>query len=382
VSGLLRVLIVEDSTTDAKLIAEELRRAGLTLESQRVETPEEMRGALARQTWDLVTADWSMPKFTAPAALGILKETQLDVPFIIVSGTIGEDTAVEAMRAGAHDYLLKDRLTRLVPAVERALRECRERAALRQTEIALRVSEAHLREALRARDEFLAIASHELKTPLTSLSLQVASARQLLEERDAPVPVERVEAKLVRASFLIIRLTAMINNFLSVTRINSGRMVLSPETFELHDVVDTVLAGAHEQLARSGSTLDVRSGPSVVGTWDHLALESAMFNLVSNAIKYGQGNPITLDVGVQAGHARLVVTDHGIGMSTEVQERIFRRFERAVPKEHFGGLGLGLWVAREIIEAHGGSIGVESERGIGSTFTVLLPLTRHEWRAQ
>jgi signal transduction histidine kinase len=382
VSRLLRVLIVEDSTTDAKLIADELRRAGLVVESQRVETPEEMRGALARQTWDLVTADWSMPKFTAPAALGILKEKQLDVPFIIVSGTIGEDTAVEAMRAGAHDYLLKDRLKRLVPAVERALRECKERAALRQAESALRVSEAHLREALRARDEFLAIASHELKTPLTSLSLQVASARQLLEERDAPVPVEKVGAKLLRASFLVTRLTALINNFLAVTQVSAGRMVLSQETSELRDVVETVLAGTREQLARSGSSLDVRSGSPVIGKWDHLALESAMFNLVSNAIQYGQGKPITIDLNVQADQARLVITDHGIGISTEVQERIFRRFERAVPQEHFGGFGLGLWVAREIIEAHGGTITVESERGLGSTFTILLPLSRKERRAR
>ncbi len=119
----LRVLMVEDSATDAKLVVGELRRAGQLVEFERVETVEAMRAALQRE-WDIVTSDWSMPKFTAPAALAVLKESGLDLPFIIVSGTIGEEAAVEAMRAGAHDYVLKDKLGRLMPAIEREVREC------------------------------------------------------------------------------------------------------------------------------------------------------------------------------------------------------------------------------------------------------------------
>ena len=141
----LRVLMVEDSPTDAKLVVQELQRTGCPVEFERVETAKEMRAALERKEWDVVTSDWSMPKFTAPAALAILKEKGLDLPFIIVSGTIGEDKAVEAMRAGAHDYVLKDKLGRLTPAVEREMRECNERGARRRAEAALRESETRFR---------------------------------------------------------------------------------------------------------------------------------------------------------------------------------------------------------------------------------------------
>jgi two-component system, cell cycle sensor histidine kinase and response regulator CckA len=142
VTNALRVLMVEDSPTDAKLLIQELRRTGRQVEFERVETVEAMRAALERGSWDVITSDWSMPKFTAPAALAILTESGLDLPFIIVSGTIGEEAAVEAMRAGAHDYVLKDKLGRLTPAIDREVREAKERSAHRQAEAALRDSEA------------------------------------------------------------------------------------------------------------------------------------------------------------------------------------------------------------------------------------------------
>jgi len=141
----LRLLMVEDSETDAKLVVMELQRSGRVVEFERVETAAAMRSALERTTWDIVTSDWSMPQFSAPAALAILKEKGLDLPFIIVSGTIGEEMAVGAMRAGAHDYVLKDRLSRLRPAIEREVRECQERGGRRQVDEALRESEARFR---------------------------------------------------------------------------------------------------------------------------------------------------------------------------------------------------------------------------------------------
>jgi PAS domain S-box-containing protein len=141
----LRVLLVEDSTTDAELVVRELRHTGRPVEVERVETAAAMRNALQRQGWDVVISDWSMPQFTALAALATLREVDLDLPFIIVSGTMGEETAVQAMRAGAQDFVVKDRVGRLVPAVEREVREFKQRAARRQTENALRESELRFR---------------------------------------------------------------------------------------------------------------------------------------------------------------------------------------------------------------------------------------------
>jgi two-component system cell cycle sensor histidine kinase/response regulator CckA len=135
VTDALRVLMVEDSPTDAKLVVQALRTSGRQVEFERVQDAKSMRAALEGRLWDLVISDWSIPKFSAMGALDILKRTGLDLPFIIVSGTVGEESAVDAMHAGAHDYVLKDELGRLVPAIERELRECRERAALRESEI-------------------------------------------------------------------------------------------------------------------------------------------------------------------------------------------------------------------------------------------------------
>jgi two-component system, cell cycle sensor histidine kinase and response regulator CckA len=133
-SDLLRVLMVEDLATDAKLVARELGRAGHQVEFERVEDAAAMRAALARRRWDLIISDSSMPHFSAEAALAVLKETRQDIPFIIVSGTIGDELAVQAMRAGANDFVLKDKLGRLAPAVERELRDQKVRESRRQSQ--------------------------------------------------------------------------------------------------------------------------------------------------------------------------------------------------------------------------------------------------------
>jgi signal transduction histidine kinase len=371
----LRALIVEDSAADAELLLRALHRDGYEVSHERVDTAEAMRAALARQTWDIVLSDYAMPKFTVPAALRMVQESGIDIPFIVISGTVGEETAVAAMKAGAHDFFLKERLTRLGSAIDRELREAEVRRERRVASERLVESERQLKQAIQARDEFLVIASHELKTPLTSLELQVSNLRRL--GRSHPTVVisdDKVQSKCDTILRQVDRLTILINNLLDVARITAGRLTLSRERVDLGDLVRGVLARAQDAIQRSGSEVALEIPVPVVGSWDRLRIETVVANLVSNAVKFGGGKPIEVAVRGNAQTATLMVRDHGIGISVEDQQRIFERFERAVSVRHFGGFGTGLWVARQAVEAHGGKIQVHSQEGNGSAFEIELPL--------
>ncbi len=222
-------------------------------------------------------------------------------------------------------------------------------------------------EAVRIRDEFLAIASHELRTPLTPLKLQLG--RLLRQTTDAST-----HEKLVLADGQVDRLTRLITQLLDVSRIASGRLVLDPEPVDLAEVVRREAEHASMEARKKGSELRIHANAPVVGVWDAARLEQVVANLLSNAIKYGDGKPVDVDVSTREGVAYLDVRDHGIGIPTEHQTRIFERYERAVSARHFGGFGLGLWIVRQIVEASSGSIRVESVDGEGSRFIVGLPL--------
>jgi signal transduction histidine kinase len=183
----------------------------------------------------------------------------------------------------------------------------------------------------------------------------------------------RVRAKCDTILKQVERMTVLINTLLDVAKITSGRVELCRERQDLADLVRRVLTSAGDAIRRSGSEIRLRAAPAV-GMWDRPALETAVAHLVSNAVKFGEGRPVDLEVHAAAGRATLTVRDHGIGIPAEDQERIFERFERAVSERHFGGFGVGLWVARQAVEAHGGSIRVSSREGHGSEFVVELPL--------
>ena len=233
---------------------------------------------------------------------------------------------------------------------------------------------AELRLAVQARDEFLSIASHELKTPLTALDLQVSVAlRSLHRAGDAATPMRDTEKRLQSVSRQVARLTSLVQNLLDVSRVTSGRMTLARGSCDLSDVVRVVVARTQALVAHARSELTTRLDGPVVGSWDRDKLEAVVENLLTNALKYGEGKPIDIALECTRDVARLVVRDRGIGISEEAQQRIFGRFERAVSLSHYGGFGLGLWIAREVVDAHGGRITVVSREGDGSTFSVELP---------
>lgn len=235
-------------------------------------------------------------------------------------------------------------------------------------------------EAVKARDEFLSVASHELKTPMTSLQLQVESllrANALSHTTDtadrAGEPAGRNARRLEIMSRQVRRLSTLIETLLDVSRIASGKLLLCPDEVDLaHLTRDVVARFAHEAEAAS-AVVRVAGDPVLEGRWDPMRLEQILTNLISNALKYGAGRPVEVTVTGTAEKVHIAVRDQGIGIAPADRARVFERFERAEGQRNITGLGLGLWITRRIVEAMGGRILLVSEAGQGSTFTVELP---------
>jgi signal transduction histidine kinase len=233
---------------------------------------------------------------------------------------------------------------------------------------------AELRQAVTARDAFLTIASHELRTPLTSLQLTIQQLERAHQRGTlATTPVASLSASVDIMARQTARLGVLVENLLDVTRITANCLTLSREPVDLAEVAAGII-DQQSVLARQASSEIVLDAQSAVGVWDRFRIETVVSNLISNAVKFGAGHRIDVSVRSAGDVAHLTVSDKGPGISKEDQARIFGKFERAVPDRHYGGLGLGLWIARQIVEAHGGAIHVASDAGAGSTFTVELPL--------
>lgn len=228
------------------------------------------------------------------------------------------------------------------------------------------------REAVRARDEFLSVASHDLRSPLTSLGLQVQMILRRLRT-SGQLPTDWALPRLETMQRQIERISEMLSDLLDVSRIQAGRLTLRLEKVDLTEVALEV-AGRFEELMKSaGSTWSVQAPLPVVGDWDRLRLEQVLSNLLGNAVKFGSGRPIEIGVEGDAHAARLIVRDHGVGIAPEHHAAIFQRFERAGNKSAFEGTGLGLWIVKRIVDALGGAVEVQSRPGQGATFIVALP---------
>jgi signal transduction histidine kinase len=234
-----------------------------------------------------------------------------------------------------------------------------------------RAARAQAQEAIRLRDEFLAVASHELKTPLTAFMLVIDGVERTVERM--PHPPELMRKKVAILSRQARRLDKLVTDLLDVARIQAGRLHVAVEDVDLCEVVREVVERQEQQAASARCALEVVAGRPIVGVWDRSRVDQVVSNLLSNALKYGAGKPVTVAAEAADGIARLSVTDRGIGIAPEDHARVFQRFERAVG-EGFGGMGLGLWITREIVARLGGTIRVESALGEGARFTVELPL--------
>ena len=249
-----------------------------------------------------------------------------------------------------------------------AIRDVSERKKLEERAQLYRKAQAEVRE----RDEFLSIASHELRTPVTALQLQLQMLQRSADRGRTEWP-EEMAGKLDALERQTRRIAVLVNELLDVSRMRLGRLELKLEDLDLAEVARETVAHLEQEGARSGSTITLDARGPAAGRWDRVRIEQVLVNLLANAIKFGEGKPIRVEVDADEARARVVVRDLGIGISEDDQQRVFQRFERAVPSQHFGGLGLGLYIARQIVEAHGGAIALQSTPGAGTAFLVDLP---------
>ena len=370
----LRVLILEDSLSDTELMLYELRQAGIEVDWQRVETEQDYLPQLDAG-FDVILSDFHMPQFEAMRALQLLQERGLNIPFIIVTGSISEEVAVESMKQGAADYLLKDRLVRLGQAVlhavqEKKLRDERQRAKERSEELEREklISEA----ANRAKSKFLANMSHELRTPLTS----ILGLSKLLEEQIFGPLNQKQQMYVASISASGEHLLALINDKLDLSKVEAGKEEITLEILQVKDVCRACISLIQEQANARGLELVLTISPEVtICLADQRRLKQILFNLLSNAVKFTQAGSVTLKVNQTEDTIMFSVSDTGIGISEKDQANVFQPFWQLDTGlvNKYEGTGLGLAVARQLARLHGGDITFESELGRGSCFTLCLP---------
>lgn len=349
----IRVLIVEDSEDDADLLLQALRRAGYEPEHLRVETREAMSAALDELPWDAIVCDFSMPQFSAPGALSLVKEKGLDLPFIIVSGTVGEDVAVVAMRAGAHDYLMKDNLTRLGPAIQRELREVVVRRERAQAENDLRAYQEQLR-SLASRLSL--IEEQERRQIATALHDQVGQTLAVLKIKLAAL---RLQADGTQLAESLDTVRELCDQAISFTR--SLTFDLSPPVLYQLGLEAAVEWLVEKHSDMHGITVEHSNDdqPKPLSEDIRVFLFQAVRELLVNTAKHAGAKKVGVSMRREGRNILILVEDDGDGFDPEKMER---------------SEGFGLFNIRERLNSVGGGLLIESIAGNGSRVTVLAPL--------
>lgn len=368
----LRVLIIEDSENDAILLLRELRRSGYTPVHKRVDNTDDLLSALENEPWDIIISDFVMPKFSGLEALRLVREKGLDIPFIVTSGKISDETAVMTMKAGASDYIMKDNMSRLGPAIAREMQEAVVRQEREKASRELQAREEELRILKKMdelKDEFIGMVSHELRTPLTVV---LGALSTIMTEGDKLS--QREMKQLVSDAYWEAELLSdLLANLLELARVQANRLIIAEEPVVVKEAIKTVI----DKFKQQGSLRDIEvdCSEAIIISADRVRLQRVLRNLLDNAIKYSdQGTKIEIFARKNEGEVLIGIRDQGIGISLENQGKLFEAFQRLQPENSVAvGTGLGLVVCKRLVEAHGGHIWVESQPGRGSTFYFTMP---------
>jgi signal transduction histidine kinase len=364
----LRILLVEDNPADVELILAALRRDGFEVTSDVAQTAEEFTSRTRAASYDLILADYNLPQWKGTEALDILCRENLDVPLIVVTGYLGEEKAVDYIKQGAADCVLKDRLARLPTSARRALEEKRLRGLRRQSEEALAQKVAELARSNSELEQFAYVASHDLQEPLR----MIANYTQLLAERYRGRLDEQADKYIDYSVDGAVRMQALIQDLLKFSRV--GRGTIEPRTTDCHTVVEQALKNLQAAVEDSGAVVNWNGLPTVMA--DLSQLTQVFQNLIANAIKFhGTEAPvIQIDAEKKENEWVLTVSDNGIGIPAENRQEIFVIFRRLHTRTEYAGNGIGLSICKKIIERHGGKIWIEAQDKSGSCFKFTLPI--------
>ena len=363
----LRVLLVEDNPDDAELVLQELRRGGFDVTSDLVQTLEGFTRQVRSHPCQIILADYNLPQWRGVEALEALRREDLDIPLILVSGALGDVTAVECIKQGATDYVLKDSLARLPVSIRRALEEKRLRDLRLQGEKDLARKVEELARSNRDLEQFAYVASHDLQEPLR----MVAAYTQLLAERYRGKLDADADKFIGYAVEGATRMQALIQDLLTFSRVghngNAGR------SSDCNRVVDEALLNLRGAIEESGAAVTHDTLPTVLA--EQAQLIQVFQNLIGNAIKFRGKEKLKIRVSAERQEMQwlFTVADNGIGIAPEYHEIIFAIFQRLHARSEYAGNGVGLAICKKIIEHYGGRIWVKSESGQGSIFHLTLP---------
>lgn len=387
----VNLLIVDDLPENLLALDALLQAPGVRV--YQAESAEQALELLLRHEFALAILDVQMPGMDGFQLAELMRGTERtkQIPIVFVSAAGRElNYAFKGYESGAVDFMHKPldahavrskvsvfvdlyrgrkRLARQLDALERSRRE--QEVLLDE----LRSTQAELENAVRMRDDFMSIVSHELKTPLNTLILEVQLRKlQLGRNNLEAFSEERLRNMVDKDERQIQSLIRLIDDMLDVSRIRTGKLSIRPAQIDLAQLVGNVVESFAAQMEACGCELRLEQNEPIIGVWDAFRIEQVLANLLTNAMRYGAGKPVHVSVASCAEGACIEVRDHGIGISPQSLERIFCQFERAEGSESSAGLGLGLFIADQIVRAHNGRIQVHSEEGQGSRFRVLLPL--------
>ncbi|MGY2282627.1 hybrid sensor histidine kinase/response regulator [Pseudomonas gingeri] len=354
---------------------------------------DEALSLLLQHEFAMAILDVQMPGMNGFELAELMRGTEKtrSIPIVFVSAAGRElNYAFKGYESGAVDFLYKPLDTHAVKSKVNVFVELyRQSKAMKQQVEALeqsrheqeallkelRATQEELRHAIRMRDDFMSIVSHEVRTPLNGLILETQLRKMhLAKDNAAAFSLDKMHAMVERDERQIKSLIRLIEDMLDVSRIRTGKLSIRPSRFDLSQLVAKLLEGFAPQVEAAESTLNFHAAEPIVGCWDEFRIEQVISNLLTNALRYGAKSPIDVRVYAQDGEARVEVRDRGIGISEDNQKRIFQQFERVSASHVAAGLGLGLFISEQIVNAHGGTIKLQSTLGEGATFCVCLPL--------